>query len=145
SETYDHVVSWLALFHIPNRTAYLSKIRTALAQGGTFYAEDLYEIAPPPDEEAEDFRAHLFPNSMVDLETYRATLTDAGFKDVQLVDMTADWSAFTAERLDAFRANRANYEAVHGADGYRVIETFYTKMAGYFARGLVGGLRLTAR
>lgn len=141
---FDHVVSWLALFHIPNRAAYLGRISSALRPGGGLAAEDLYLISPPAPEEAEDFRRHLFPNSLVPLAEYRTTMADAGLRIDALDDMTADWTEFTAERLAAFRANRAAYEAVHGAQGYEVIETFYDKMAGYFARGLVGGLRLRA-
>ena len=142
---FDHVVSWLALFHIPDRADYLSRIASALKPGGRLFAEDLYFIAPPPPDEVDDFQRHLFPNSLVPWDDYRSSLEDAGLKVEHLMDMTADWTVFTAERLDAFRGNRAAYEAVHGADGYAVIETFYSKMAGYFARGLVGGVQVCAR
>lgn len=142
---YDHVVSWLALFHIPDRTRYLGKIYDALKPGGDFYAEDLYLITPPDAEEQEDFQRHLFPNSLMNIEGYRATLFEAGFEISESADMTDDWAAFTASRLEAFRAGRKGYKAVHGTEGYRVIETFYDKMAGYFARGLVGGIRFRAR
>lgn len=142
---FDHVVSWLALFHIPDRMGYLSRIAAALKPGGRLFAEDLYFIAPPPPDEADDFQRHLFPNSLVLLGEYSTTLEQAGLRVEHLTDMTEDWTAFTADRLVAFRANRAAYEAVHGADGYAVIETFYSKMAGYFARGLVGGLRVCAK
>ncbi len=143
-ETYDHIVSWLALFHIPDRPRYLRKVNQLLRPGGTFLAEDLFMITPPSDDEQEDFQRHLFPNSLTDHATYHSTLRDAGFEIVTSTDMTADWGHFTASRLAAFRNNRAAYEAAHGADGYRVIEVFYNKMAGYFARGLVGGLRFMA-
>ncbi|MEL7011864.1 MAG: class I SAM-dependent methyltransferase [Pseudomonadota bacterium] len=140
---FDHAVSWLALFHIPDRPRYQSKIHAALKPGGIFFAEDLYLIAPPKDE--EDFARHLFPNSLVSLEDYDCSLSDAGFVDVTLQDMTRDWGAFTASRLNAFRQNRTAYEAKHGSDGYQVIHVFYDKMAGYFADGVVGGIRLSAR
>ena len=142
---FDAVVSWLALFHIPDRPAYLAKIAGALKPGGMLFAEDLYAIAPPPADEAEDFQNHLFPNSLVPLADYRAGLAEAGLELVALEDMTADWTAFTATRLAAFHDARGAYEAIHGAEGYRVIESFYAKMAGYFARGLVGGLRVAAK
>lgn len=142
---FDHVVSWLALFHIPDRQAYLSRITSALRPGGSLFAEDLYEIAPPPAEEVDDFKQHLFPNSLMPLEAYTSSLASSGMRLQRMDDMTSDWTAFTQDRLAAFRENRGSYEAVHGADGYRVIETFYTKMAGYFSRGLVGGLRVHAR
>ncbi len=141
---FDHVVSWLALFHIPDRANYLGRISRTLKPGGHFFAEDLYLIQSPPEDEHEDFRRHLFPNSLTPLPDYENTLRDAGFSNIALTDMTDDWTAFTATRLAAFRENRAAYEAIHGAGGYEVIHTFYDKMAGYFARGMVGGVRFKA-
>lgn len=143
--SFDHAVSWLALFHIPNRAGYLGRTARALRTGGMFFAEDLYLIEPPAANEAEDFQRHLFPNSLVRRSAYRQTLEDAGFDLVQFDDMTESWTAFTAERLAAFHANREAYVAVHGGDGYATIETFYARMAGYFQRGLVGGIRFAAR
>lgn len=142
---FDHLVSWLALFHIPKRTEYLSRIVAALKPGGTLFVEDLYEIAPPPAKEMEDFKAHLFPNSLDPLHEYKSSLTRVGLELLSLEDMTTNWTSFTADRLSAFRKNRRNYEAIHGPDGYKTIETFYTKMADYFSRSLVGGLRLHTR
>ncbi len=141
---FDHVVSWLALFHIPRRADYLERIAATLRPGGSFFVEDLYLIAPPAPDEAADFQASLFPNSLVSLDAYKTTLAAAGLRLVALEDMTADWTDFTATRLTAFRAAQDSYAAVHGADGYAAIHMFYTKMAGYFARGLVGGVRLHA-
>ena len=142
---FDCVVSWLALFHIPNRTEYLRRIVASMKPGATLFVEDLYEVALPAPDEAEDFAAHLFPNSLEPLQTYQSSLRSAGLDVMELEDMTTNWTSFTATRLDTFRENRHVYEDIHGADGYRIIETFYTNMAGYFARGLVGGLRLHAR
>nr|WP_246455642.1 class I SAM-dependent methyltransferase [Sulfitobacter aestuariivivens] len=144
-DSYDYAVSWLALFHIPKRADYLAKLADAVKSGGILFVEDLYQITPPPGEEQADFNRHLFPNSLVDLHTYRDTLESAGFDLVKMTDMTTDWTAFTAARLDAFRDNRMAYEQVHGATAYEGIEVFYDKMAGYLARGLVGGLRYAAR
>jgi len=143
--SYAHAVSWLALFHIPERARYLRKLHDALTPGGMLFAEDLYQLKEPAASDLEDFENHLFPNSLVPLEAYQQTLDDAGLEIVELTDMTRDWTAFTASRLAAFRDNRAGYSAIHGADGYATIETFYAKMTGYFADGLVGGLRFTAR
>ena len=145
NHTFDHAVSWLALFHIPNRETYLRKLNDSLVANGTLFVEDLYLRSPPTPDEAPDFQHHLHPNSLVPKDEYLSTLSDAGFDISETTDMTEDWTVFTGSRLQAFRQNRENYEAIHGAEGYTTIETFYDKMAGYFQRGLVGGLRLSAR
>ncbi len=141
---FDHAVSWLAFFHIPHREIYLGKLGRALAPGGYLFAEDLYLIQKPGEDEAEDFRQHLRPGSLVDRDAYFAGLEVAGFDVINRTDMTQDWSEFTASRLRAFRDAREEYEAVHGPEGYTAIELFYAKMAGYLARGLVGGIRFAA-
>lgn len=143
--SFDHAVSWLALFHIPNRSEYLEKLCRVLKPAGTLFVEDLYKITDPGDDEVEDFNRHLFPNSLVTKPDYFSSLEMAGFEVSHAEDMTEDWTAFTTDRLGKFRAARGDYIAVHGGEGYDIIETFYSKMAGYFARGLVGGLRIAAR
>ncbi|OED47216.1 hypothetical protein AB838_16630 [Rhodobacteraceae bacterium (ex Bugula neritina AB1)] len=144
SARFDHVVSWLALFHIPDRASYLARIHRALAPEGKLFAEDLFALSPVSLDEQADFSAHLFPNSLVDWDSYQSGLVEAGFGSVSLQDMTDDWTRFTAERLSQFRAQKAAYLAVHGEQGYALIEQFYDKMAGYLARGLVGGVQLVA-
>ncbi|MEL7279726.1 MAG: class I SAM-dependent methyltransferase [Pseudomonadota bacterium] len=141
--SFDHAVSWLALFHIPDRPRYQAKIFGALKLGGMLFAEDLYLIEEPDDK--EDFARHLFPNSLVSKADYEHSLRETGFDDVVLTDMSQDWEAFTAQRLTAFRASRAAYTGKHGEDGYAALLTFYEKMHGYFADGVVGGVRLAAR
>lgn len=141
---FDHAVSWLALFHIPNRMKYLGIIHNSLKPKGRFFAEDLFLIKEPPSDEAEDFQRNLFPNSLTQMDDYVATMKKSGFANVKTTEMTGDWREFTAQRLDEFHQNREAYVAKHGEDGYRVIEVFYDKMAGYFARGIVGGLRVFA-
>lgn len=141
----DHAMSWLALFHIPNRAEYLSRVARCLRTGGNFAAEDLFLISSPPEQELLDFEQNLFPNSLVAIDEYKKGIEDAGFEFVETQDMTQDWTSFTAERLEAFRQNQSAYKAIHGPEGFQIIETFYDKMASYFERGFVGGIRFHAR
>ena len=143
--SYDHAVSWLALFHIPRRSEYLGKLHRSLRSGGTLFVEDLYRIKDPDDYEIDDFKQHLFPNSLVSKSDYFSSLESAGFDVSMAEDMTEDWTEFTSDRLKSFRGSQEHYVSVHGIEAYETIETFYSKMAGYFARGLVGGLRIAAR
>jgi len=88
---------------------------------------------------------HLFPNSLVSESKYFSSLEGAGFDVSKADDMTNDWTEFTSDRLKSFRKSREQYIVIHGVEAYEVIETFYSKMAGYFSRGLVGGLRVAAK
>jgi hypothetical protein len=145
ANSFDHAVSWLALFHIPERAAYLEKLRSVLPIGGTLSVEDLYLLKAPDEDEVSDFQHHLHPNSLVDKGEYFASLENAGFEIISQSDMTSDWTDFTGSRLAMFHENKAAYMTVHGDVGYEAIEVFYSKMAGYFERGIVGGTRYSAR
>ena len=50
-----------------------------------------------------------------------------------------------AERLAAWRQNKAAYASVHGEDAYRAQELFYTVIARLYDSGSLGGVRLVAR
>lgn len=143
--SFSHAVSWLALFHIPDRPRYLGRIADALDPGGVLFAEDLYAIEPVPEAERADFDARLFPNSLVALDDYVAGLDAAGFDVLDVENMTDDWTAFTADRAQAFRGDRAEFEARHDATTFAALDRFYDGMASDFARRFVGGLRVLAR
>ena len=142
---FTHCVSWLALYHIPDRPVCLAKAFDLLAPGGAFWDEDLVRLAPLPPQGDADLARYMFANSLVDPASYDLGLVAAGFDDLSAVDMTDNWRAFTAERLAAFREGADAYQARHGAEGRRAIQMFYEKVAGYFADGVIGGTRAMAR
>jgi hypothetical protein len=63
---------------------------------------------------------------------------------VAATDLTPDWAPFAAERLAAWRANRASYAAVHGDGAWAAQELFYATIARLYAGGGLGGARLVA-
>ena len=142
---FTHVVSWLAIYHIPDRPVTLAKAFDLLVPGGAFWAEDLVRLAPLPPEADAELARQMFAKSLVDSVSYGLGLVEAGFDHLSALDMTDDWRAFTAERLAAFRASAVDYEARHGAEGRRTIQAFYENVAGYFADGVIGGIRAMAR
>ncbi|MEM7267949.1 MAG: methyltransferase domain-containing protein [Pseudomonadota bacterium] len=142
---FDAVVSWLALYHIPDRGPLYPGLKSALRSGGSLYVEDLYCRAPLSAAEEEDMRVMLFSNTLPTEDAYRAEVEGAGFAEVEFDDMTEPWAAFTAERLSAFRGNREAYVARHGEATYASLEAFYDTIARLLGDGNVGGVRLRAR
>jgi hypothetical protein len=76
---------------------------------------------------------------------YRAQLRAAGFDDIQVEDVTSPWTAFTASRLQGFRASRQRNISVHGVDIVNGLDDFYTTVARLFDTGAIGGLKILAR
>ena len=142
---FDHVVSWLALYHIPRRAEYTAKIRELLRPGGTLFIEDL---TTGPDHDKTDqalLKTELFSSSMVSHSDYVQSLTDAGFEIIYADDMTADWHSFTSTRLQLFDQNREAYVAIHGEALFADKRHFYAKIVEYFTSSAIGGIRVAAR
>jgi cyclopropane fatty-acyl-phospholipid synthase-like methyltransferase len=142
---YDALVSWLVFLHIADRGRLFAACRRALRDGGAIYLED-FSKRREPDAAAwaalgEKVRCTYLPTPA----EYRAALEDGGFRDVVVDDLSADWTAYTAERLARFRERRARHVAVYGADVAAGLEDFFATIAGLYADGVLGGVRVVAR
>ncbi len=143
--TFDAVVSWLALYHIPRRDVLVGRCRALLDVGGHVYVEDLCALRSFDDPEWEELASALSASYLPSPERYRQDFAEAGFEVVSVDDMTADWTAFTGERLDAYRAEEERHLRVHGAGVFETMCGFYETMVRLFSGGKLGGIRLVAR
>ncbi|MEL7471314.1 MAG: class I SAM-dependent methyltransferase [Pseudomonadota bacterium] len=142
---FGGAISYLALYHIPDRAAVYRKLYDAMAPGAGLFVEDLYQRAPPSPDEDEILRNALFANTMTDLDGYADELRSAGFEAQDLLDESSRWGGFCADRLDGFRAARPEKEALHGPEVVEALDTFYQTMCDLFVGGTLGGVRVIAR
>ncbi|MCW5735328.1 MAG: methyltransferase domain-containing protein [Enhydrobacter sp.] len=143
--SFDAVVSFLAIVHIPDRPRLFDRLVRALRSGGGCYIEDLCMRAPFAPRDLDDAGRIVYANSLTSQADYARDLTGAGFSDVTVTDLTPDWAPFAAERLAAWRQNHAAYARVHGEGAYMAQELFYTVIARLYDSGSLGGVRLVAR
>ena len=144
-ETFDAIVSWLALYHIPRRDVLVDRCRTLLDVGGHVYVEDLCALRSFDDPEWEELASALSASYLPTPERYRRDFADAGFEVVSVDDMTADWTVFTGERLDAYRTEEERHLRVHGQEVFETMCGFYETMVRLFSGGKLGGIRVVAR
>jgi len=142
---FDAAVSFLAIVHIPERPRLFERLARTLRAGGGCYIEDLCRRAPFAPHDREDARRVVYAKSLTSQADYARDLTDAGFVNVTVTDLTPDWAPFAAERLAAWRQNHAAYARVHGEGAYEAQELFYTVIARLYDSGSLGGIRLVAR
>lgn len=142
---FDAVVSFLAIVHIPERARLFARLARALRPGGACYVEDLCQRGPFAPADWENARRIVFANSLTSQAAYAEDVKAAGFCDLTVTDLTPDWAPFAAERLAAWRQNRAAYATVHGDGAYRAQELFYSVIARLYDSGSLGGVRLVAR
>jgi cyclopropane fatty-acyl-phospholipid synthase-like methyltransferase len=143
--SFDAIVSWLAVLHIPDRKRLYARLAPALRPGGVCYIEDLCMRAPFAAQDLRDLHHIVFGISVTGIQEHVDDLQAAGFVDVVGTDQTADWAPYTSARLAAWQANHATYARAHGEGAYAAQELFYAVIARLFATGSLGGVRLTAR
>jgi cyclopropane fatty-acyl-phospholipid synthase-like methyltransferase len=141
---YDAVMSLLCFLHIPERVRVFTAARRALKPGGKFYIEDLTKRREPSPAQWEELAVKVQTPYLPTLEQYGEQLEEAGFVDVRLEDMTESWTAFTVERIAAFRAQRSRHLAVHGPEIVEGLEEFYDTVGALYADGVLGGARILA-
>ena len=143
--SFDAVVSWLAILHIPDRRRLCVRLAHALRSGGGCYIEDLCMRAPFAADDLRDVREIVCGISMTSIDEYVDDLRSAGFVDVTPTDLTSDWAPYAAARLKSWRQDHAAYARVHGEGAYAAQEKFYSVIAHLYDTGSLGGVRLTAR
>lgn len=142
---FDAVVSFMALLHVPERARLLRRLAEALAPGGQGYVEDLCQRAPFAARERHALRTVVHGVTVTDIAAYAAELAAAGFAEIVVTDLAADWASHAAARLAAWRADRAAYAAVHGEGAWAALERHYAGIDRLYRGGSLGGVRLTAR
>ena len=142
--SFDAVVSWLAILHIPDRPRLCTRLAPALRPGGGCYIEDLCVRAPFSAGDLREVHNVVYGISMSSIEEYAGDLRSAGFVDVAATDLTSDWAPYAADRLAKWRADHEAYARVHGEAAYAAQEKFYSVIDRLYRSGSLGGVRLTA-
>ena len=142
---FNKIVSWLALYHIPDRKKYTQKLFNLLYQNGMLFIEDLTFGSGFESSHKEILEKKLFANSLEKYSDYLEICAKAGFEIVEHKDMSSDWENYTKERLKVLQTNRNNHEKIHGVEGYSTIEDFYKTVADGFAENIIGGIRVICK
>jgi cyclopropane fatty-acyl-phospholipid synthase-like methyltransferase len=143
--SFDAVVSWLAILHIPNRRRLCKRLARALRSGGGCYVEDLCMRAPFAADDLQNVHNVVCGISISSIEDYVEDLQSAGFIDIAATDLTGDWAPYAADRLQRWREGHEAYALVHGEGAYAAQEKFYSVIAHLYQSGSLGGVRLIAR
>lgn len=142
---FDGILSLLCMLHIPDKARLFAACRAALKPGQAMYIEDFAEARPLTASEDRTLAVKVQSSQLPTPDDYRAHLERAGFADVTLTDVTQDWRAVSAARVQAARDGRAANLAVHGPEIVAGLEDFYDAVDGLWQGGALTGLRILAR
>ena len=145
SDQYDSVVSWLALYHIPERDKLLETCMNILKPKGYFFAEDFAFHQPFNENEKLELSKDFFANYIVSYSEYRDDLVKAGFSEIVVDDMTTSWSNFTKSRYAAYKDNIERHTRVHNKAIVENMLYFYSFAMRYLDGGTLGGIRVSAK
>ncbi|MXZ81875.1 MAG: methyltransferase domain-containing protein [Gammaproteobacteria bacterium] len=141
---YDALVSWLTFLHIPDRKALYRKCFDCIRPGARMYVEDYFELGPLSVSERALLSEQVYCNHLPTLDDYRSDLEQAGFEEIELVDMTSVWTEFVMDRHARFRASRARHVCLHGIGSFQGLDDFYSTVARLFEGGNLGGIAFVA-
>jgi SAM-dependent methyltransferase len=143
--SFDHFISLLVNLHVPDRRALLQTCHTRLQDGGTFVIEDFVANAPLRDDEAAILRDVVKAPTVTSVADYLQELRDCGFVDLEAVDMSAPWTAWTRARAELYADSEVETVALHGRNLFEARLSFYKDIDALFGGGRVGGVRLSGR
>ena len=138
-------MSWLALYHIPERDKLLETCMNILKPKGCFFAEDFAFHQPFNENEKLELSKDFFANYIVSYSEYRDDLVKAGFSEIIVDDMTTSWSNFTKSRYAAYKDNIERHTRVHNKAIVENMLYFYSFAMRYLDGGKLGGIRVSAK
>lgn len=149
-DVYDIVASFLVILHIPEapRQRMFHKLHDSMKADGRLLIEDMVCLSPsgmfaPKDE--KNLRDVVGAACVPSCERYRAALETAGFVDLEFENISNKWAPWAQERYVQFEETKDKQIAMHGKELFEQRLEFYKVVAGLFASGDLGGVRITGR
>lgn len=140
---FDVCLSQEGLLHITDKSAVLAECHRILIPGGRLAFTDWVAHARLTDGERERLGRWMAATTLQSLERYRVLLGRAGFGAVEAEDISHEWRPILSNRLERYRAQRAEVVARFGspwADGYERLFAFFVDLV---EAGKLGGGRFS--
>ena len=145
AETFDALVSWLTFLHIPDRKRLYKQCFDALKPGAGIFVEDYFEKGSLTADEREALSREVYCDHVPSMEDYGRELSDAGFRRIELTDLSAHWTEFVCDRQNGFEKARERNIKLHGGEVVNGLSEFYAAIVELFQAGNLGGMRFIAR
>lgn len=145
-ECLDAAISQEALLHIPDKTAVIKGVFSALKPGARFAFTDI--VAGPGLTDDDRQRLATEGMQMVtvrSVEAYEKAARETGFEVIAAIDLSADWISILTERLKMYDQMADATAKVHGDGAHRQYMEPYAFFVGLVQQGKLGGLRLVLR
>ena len=144
-DAFDGAISYLALYHIPDRNKVYSRLQTALTPGGRIYVEDLYARRPMTDAQSDVMQHALFATRLpIVTDIWQSLKRRGSGRSTSKITRRAGVHSAPSGLRD-FAPVRDRKIALHGEEVVDALDSFYQTICDLFDSGNLGGVRLTAR
>lgn len=140
NKTFDSIVSWLALYHIPNRNKLFKQIFSLLKSKGYFYSEDFFLVDKLNKKERLNLSRIFHANHLVKYDEYLEELKSHKFIIISHKDMSANWSNFTKKRLIKYKKEFNKNVDLFGHTASKNVLNFYQLAHNLLTSKIVGGI-----
>eukprot|EP00164_Ancoracysta_twista_P002427 GFYU01003214.1.p1 GENE.GFYU01003214.1~~GFYU01003214.1.p1 ORF type:complete len:286 (+),score=77.26 GFYU01003214.1:60-917(+) len=141
---FDGIMSFLVILHIPDRKQCWDRLFKLIKPGGKVFVEDFYLRKELTDGDKRDLANTVSCTYLPFKDEYIKHMTDSGFTDVTLTDMTDVWTAFVDKRSNTYDENIERHIEINGKEIAAAQQNFFTTIKRLFTNGNLGGCRVTA-
>lgn len=142
--SFDACISQETLLHVDDKAAVLADCRRVLAPGGRLAFSDWIATGRLDDGERRRLHDWMAATTLQTADGYRLLLGRAGFRDIDVDDVSTEWRTVVRERLARLRGERRRMALRIPADRVDAHVTLHAFFLRLLEHGKVGGARLHA-
>ncbi len=143
-DSMDAVISQEALLHVPDKRAALAEAFRILRRGGRLAFTDWTEHRPLDTADYASMWQGIAAQSIQSFAGYRRLLEQAGFREIQIEDLTGEWSGILAQRFDMYGKLREETLRAGTPSGDDAFYNAYARLVALMRSRTLGGGRFSA-
>jgi len=141
----DAVISQEAFLHVADKPTLFAELFRVLRPAGRLAFTDWLVFPGLEAASAQRLQDGIAARSLLSADAYRQAVAAAGFADVGLCDLSAEWQQILRERLRMYENMRADTVRDLGEETHRRYIDAYRFFVDRVSAGAVGGALITAQ
>jgi sarcosine/dimethylglycine N-methyltransferase len=145
SASVDAVISQEAMLHVPDKAAAIREAFRILKPGGRLAFTDWVLHKDWSDRDADLMWRGMAVQALQSGQSYIRMLGKAGFRNIEVQDLTGEWAQILQDRLAMYRDLRAETARLGAPSGNEAFYESYERLVALVRERVLGGGRFIAR